>query len=47
MKFFLELSNLEIAETLNLTPSNVGVKLHRALKALRSRLEPQLTDEFS
>jgi RNA polymerase sigma-70 factor (ECF subfamily) len=39
LKFFLGLSNLEIAETLRLTPSNVGVKLHRTLKELRGLLQ--------
>ncbi len=43
LKFFLGLSNVEIAETVGLTPGNVGVKLHRALKELRRRLEPQNT----
>mgnify|MGYP002399731273 CR=1 FL=1 len=41
MKFFLGLRNLEIAEATGLTPSNVGVKLHRALRELRDLLEPQ------
>lgn len=38
LKFFLGMSNRDIAETLNLTPSNVGVKVHRALKELRELL---------
>lgn len=39
LKFFLGLSNLEIACVVNLTPSNVGVKLHRTLKELREFCE--------
>jgi RNA polymerase sigma-70 factor, ECF subfamily len=39
LKFFLGLSNLEIAEALGLSPSNVGVRLHRALKELRGLLQ--------
>ncbi len=38
MKFFLNLRNQEIAEALGLTPSNVGVKVHRTLKELRRRM---------
>lgn len=45
LKFFLELSNLEIAEALAVTPSNVGVKVHRALKELRGLLEKPLSME--
>jgi RNA polymerase sigma-70 factor (ECF subfamily) len=41
LKFFLNASNLDIAAALELTPSNVGVKVHRALKELRRRLEPE------
>jgi RNA polymerase sigma-70 factor (ECF subfamily) len=37
-KFFLNLSNVEIAEIAGLSASNVGVKIHRALKVLRDRL---------
>jgi RNA polymerase sigma-70 factor (ECF subfamily) len=42
LKFFLRATNVEIAATLGLTPTNVGVKVHRALKELRRKLEPQL-----
>ena len=35
MKFFLKLRHAEIAEALGLTPTNVGVKVHRTLKELR------------
>ncbi len=38
MKFFLNLSNQEIARATGLTPSNVGVKVHRTLKQLRGLL---------
>ncbi|MCI0459399.1 MAG: sigma-70 family RNA polymerase sigma factor [Gemmataceae bacterium] len=38
LKFFLGLRNQEIATTTGLTPSNVGVKLHRALRELRDLL---------
>ncbi len=39
MKFFLNLANLEIAAATGLTPSNVGVLVHRALKQLRAWME--------
>lgn len=42
LKFFLGVSNLEIAQTLGLTPSNVGVRLHRTLKELRDLLQKPL-----
>lgn len=42
LKFFLGLSNLEIADATGLTASNVGVKLHRALKELRELLRKPL-----
>lgn len=32
LKYFSELSNIEVAEVLNLSPNNVGVLLSRALK---------------
>ena len=35
MKFFLDMPNTEIAEALGMTPSNVGVVVHRAVKRLR------------
>lgn len=35
MKFFQDMKNLEIAEATGLTPSNVGVTIHRTLKQLR------------
>lgn len=38
LKFFMGLGNQEIAEATGLTPSNVGVKLHRTLKELRGLL---------
>ena len=38
LKFWGELSNKEIAEVLELTPSNVGVILHRAMGTLRENL---------
>jgi RNA polymerase sigma-70 factor (ECF subfamily) len=42
LKFFLGLSNQEIAQTLGLTPNHVGVKVHRVLKELRKRLQEPL-----
>jgi RNA polymerase sigma-70 factor, ECF subfamily len=39
LKFFLGLRNQEIAAATGLTPSNVGVKLHRALAELRELLD--------
>jgi RNA polymerase sigma-70 factor (ECF subfamily) len=47
LKFFLGVSNLEIAQATGLTPSNVGVKLHRTLKELRARLQKPLAMESS
>ena len=38
LKFVAGLSNVDIAHALALTPSNVGVKIHRALKTLRSMM---------
>jgi RNA polymerase sigma-70 factor (ECF subfamily) len=40
LKFFLGLRNQEIAQATGLTPSNVGVKLHRSLKELRNLMQP-------
>jgi RNA polymerase sigma-70 factor (ECF subfamily) len=39
MKFFLDLPNVEIAESLGMTPGNVGVVAHRAVKRLRELME--------
>lgn len=39
MKFFLDMTNVEIAEALGMTPSNVGVVAHRAVKRLRELME--------
>ena len=36
LKYFADLSNQEIAETLDLNPNHVGVILYRALKKLRN-----------
>jgi RNA polymerase sigma-70 factor, ECF subfamily len=47
LKFFLGLSNLEIAEATGLTPSNVGVKLHRTLKDLRRLLQKTLSIDLT
>ena len=38
LKYFADCSNVEIAEILNLTPSNVGIILFRALKKLKEFL---------
>ena len=35
LKFFQDMSNVEIAESLGLSPSNVGVIVHRAVKRMR------------
>ena len=35
LKFFQDMPNVDIAEATEITPSNVGVKVHRALKRLR------------
>ena len=40
MKFFLDLPNTEIAANTGLTPSHVGVLVHRCVKALRLLMEP-------
>lgn len=40
MKFFQGMANKDIAAATGLTASNVGVLIHRALKQLRSYLEP-------
>lgn len=40
MKFFLDLPNVEIAHSLGMTPGNVGVVAHRAVKRLREVMEP-------
>lgn len=45
MKFFHGMANKEIAAALGLTPSNVGVLIHRILKQLRVYLEPAATVE--
>ncbi|HEX8916474.1 MAG TPA: sigma-70 family RNA polymerase sigma factor [Humisphaera sp.] len=39
MKFFLDMSNVDIAEALGMTPSNVGVVAHRAVKRLKELVE--------
>jgi RNA polymerase sigma-70 factor (ECF subfamily) len=39
MKFFLEMKNVEIAAATHMSPANVGVSIHRALKRLRRVLE--------
>lgn len=39
MKFFLDLPNVEIAESLGMTPGNVGVVAHRAVKRLRELMD--------
>ncbi|HYT88825.1 MAG TPA: sigma-70 family RNA polymerase sigma factor [Gemmataceae bacterium] len=46
LKFFLNLRNQEIAEATGLTPSNVGVKLHRALRELRELLNGPASVHF-
>lgn len=39
MKFFLDLSNGEVAEALGMTANGVGVAAHRAVKRLRAMME--------
>lgn len=39
MKFFLNMRNLDIATAVGLSPSHVGVLIHRTLKQLRTWLE--------
>ena len=39
MKYFMGISNKEIAEALGMTPGNVGVVLHRSLAKLKVLLE--------
>lgn len=46
MKFFLQLRNKEIAEAMGMTASNVGVKVHRALKRLHEMLETEPTRQI-
>jgi RNA polymerase sigma-70 factor (ECF subfamily) len=41
MKFFQAMSNIEIAQALNLGVSNVGVLVHRSLRRLRDLMEGQ------
>ena len=41
LKFWGEMSNKEIAQTLELTPSHVGVLLHRAMGTLKKVLEKE------
>ena len=42
LKFWGEMSNKEIAQTLDMTPSNVGVILHRAMGTLKKVLGTDL-----
>ena len=39
MKFYQDMRNVEIAKATGLTPSNVGVLVHRSLKRLRALIE--------
>lgn len=39
LKFFQDLPNTEIAQAMGLSPSNVGVIVHRAVKRLRELME--------
>jgi len=39
LKFFAGLSNTEIAEATGYSPTNVGTRINRAMKRLRSVLE--------
>jgi RNA polymerase sigma-70 factor (ECF subfamily) len=39
MKFFQDMPNIKIADAVRLTPSNVGVKVHRAIRRLRDLME--------
>jgi RNA polymerase sigma-70 factor (ECF subfamily) len=47
LRYFLEMSEAETAETLNIPPGTVKSRLHRALKQLRGVIErefPELGD---
>ncbi len=49
LRYFLEMSEAETAETLNIAPGTVKSRLHRALKQLRGVIErdfPALGDAF-
>ena len=39
MKYFQDMANVEIAEAMGMTPGNVGVIVHRAVKRLRELME--------
>ena len=39
MKYFMGISNKEIAEAMDMTATNVGVVLHRTLGKLKGMLE--------
>jgi RNA polymerase sigma-70 factor (ECF subfamily) len=41
MKFFLDMPNTDIAAALGMTPSNVGVVVHRAVKRLRELMSDE------
>lgn len=44
MKYFMGMRNKDIAAALGTTPTHIGVKVHRALKALRKRMSPSASD---
>jgi len=46
LKFYMGLSNIEIAQATGLTASNVGVRIHRCLKNLRELMHPSLSLEW-
>lgn len=41
LKYFEEVSNIEMGEIMGITPNNIGVKLFRALRKLKSLLEEE------
>lgn len=44
LRYGAELSNAEIAETLEITPNAVAVRIHRALKRLKGAVEDETND---
>ncbi len=44
LKFYAGLTNAEIAETTEISPSNVGTRIHRAMTKLRNACQEELTN---
>jgi hypothetical protein len=47
MKFFLDMNNTDIAQALDMSPSNVGVVIHRAVKRLRELMTSKVNPACS